>query len=127
LIVDELITIAERIEVSPLVLALLVAPLATELPEKANSVLWIREGKDALAVGNVTGAMVFQSTLPVAIGVAFTSWELDRFALLAGVLALAGGAVALYAVDVRARLSVPAITTFIALATAFVAAVWLAD
>jgi cation:H+ antiporter len=127
LIVDELITIAERIEVSPLVLALLVAPLATELPEKANSVLWIREGKDALAVGNVTGAMVFQSTLPVAIGVAFTSWELDRFALLAGVLALAGGAVALYAVDVRARLSVPAITTFIALAAAFVAAVWLVD
>jgi cation:H+ antiporter len=126
LIVDELIAIAERIGVSPLVLALLVAPLATELPEKANSVLWIREGKDALAVGNVTGAMVFQSTLPVAIGVAFTSWELDRFALLAGVFALAGGAVALHALDVRARLSVPSIATFVALAVAFVAAVWLA-
>jgi cation:H+ antiporter len=125
-IVGELIAIAERIGVSPLVLALLVAPLATELPEKANSVLWIREGKDALAVGNVTGAMVFQSTLPVAIGLAFTSWELDRFALLAGVLALAGGAVALYALDVRARLSVQAIATFVALAVAFVAAVWLA-
>jgi cation:H+ antiporter len=125
LIVDELIAIAERIGISTLVLALLVAPLATELPEKANSVLWIREGKDALAVGNVTGAMVFQSTLPVAIGVAFTSWELDRFALLAGVLALAGGAVALYALDVRARLTVPAIATFAALAVSFVAAVWL--
>ena len=127
LIVDELIAIAERIDVSPLVLALLVAPLATELPEKANSVLWIREGKDALAVGNVTGAMVFQSTLPVAIGVAFTSWELDRFALLAGILALAGGAVALYAVDVRARLPVPAIAILIALFAAFAAVVWLAD
>jgi cation:H+ antiporter len=126
LIVDELIAIAERIDVSPLVLALLVAPLATELPEKANSVLWIREGKDALAVGNVTGAMVFQSTLPVAIGVAFTSWELDRFALLAGVVALAGGAVALYSVDVRARLAVPAIAILIALFAAFAAAVWLA-
>jgi cation:H+ antiporter len=126
LIVEELIGIAEQIGVSTLVLALLVAPLATELPEKANSVLWIREDKDALAVGNVTGAMVFQSTLPVAIGVAFTSWELDRFALLAGGLALAGGAVALYALDVRARVSLPAIATFVALAAAFPAAVWLA-
>jgi cation:H+ antiporter len=126
LIVDELIAIAERIGISTLVLALLVAPLATELPEKANSVLWIREGKDALALGNVTGAMVFQSTLPVAIGVAFTSWELDRFALLAGVVALAGGAVALYSVDVRARLSVPAIAILIALFAAFAATVWLA-
>ena len=126
LIVDELIAVAERIDVSPLVLALLVAPLATELPEKANSVLWIREGKDTLAVGNVTGAMVFQSTLPVAIGVAFTSWELDGFALLAGFLALAGGAVALYAVDARARLSVPAIAILISLFAAFAAAVWLA-
>jgi cation:H+ antiporter len=70
--------------------------------------------------------MVFQSTLPVAIGVAFTSWELDRFALLAGGLALAGGAVALYALDVRARVSLPAIATFVALAAAFPAAVWLA-
>ena len=43
----------------------MIAPLATELPEKPNSVLWMREGKDALALGNVTGAMVFQATVPV--------------------------------------------------------------
>ena len=51
----------------PLVLALILAPLATELPEKVNSFFWVREGKDALALGNITGAMVFQSTIPVGI------------------------------------------------------------
>ncbi len=53
-----------------LVLALILAPLATELPEKANSVLWVRTGKDTLAAGNVTGAMAFQATIPVAFGLA---------------------------------------------------------
>jgi cation:H+ antiporter len=122
-IVEELIAIAERLDVSPLVLSLLVAPLATELPEKANSVLWIREGKDSLAVGNVSGAMVFQSTVPAAIGVAFTSWELDRFALLAGLLALAGGATAFWALQVRARFSLGAVGVWAALFATFVAAV----
>lgn len=51
------------------------APLATELPEKINSVLWVRDGKDTLAMGNITGAMLFQSTVPVTFGVLFTSWE----------------------------------------------------
>jgi len=125
LIVEELIAIAERIDVSPLILALLVAPLATELPEKANSVLWLREGKDSLALGNVTGAMVFQSTLPVAIGVAFTNWELDGFALLAGGLALAGGAVALWAFHLRGRFSIWPIAVWAALFATFAASVWL--
>ncbi len=68
------------------------APLATELPEKANSFFWVREGKDSLALGNITGAMVFQSTMPVAFGLAFTDWDLDRFAVLSAALGLAGGA-----------------------------------
>ena len=123
LIVEELIEIADRLDVSPLVLSLLVAPLATELPEKFNSVLWIREGKDSLAVGNVSGAMVFQSTVPVAIGVAFTSWELDGFALLAGALALAGGIVAYLALEVRARFSPVVIGVWVALFATFVAVV----
>ena len=45
----------------PTILALIIAPIATELPEKFNSVLWVRNGKDTLAMGNITGAMVFQS------------------------------------------------------------------
>jgi cation:H+ antiporter len=112
LFVEELLAAAEALGVEPLVLALLLAPLATELPEKANSVLWVREGKDALALGNVTGAMVFQSTIPAAIGIAFTSWELDRYALLALGLALAGATVALWTLLLRRRFTLTAIAAW---------------
>jgi cation:H+ antiporter len=60
--------------VSALLLSLLVIPIATELPEKVNSILWIRKGKDTLAFGNITGAMVFQGTLLPAIGIMLTDW-----------------------------------------------------
>jgi cation:H+ antiporter len=52
-------------------LALIIAPIATELPEKLNSVIWVRQGKDTLAMGNITGAMVFQSAIPTSVGLAF--------------------------------------------------------
>ena len=74
-------------------IALVLAPLATELPEKFNSVLWLRENKDTLAVGNITGAMVFQSTIPVSIGVLFTPWQLDFLSSLAAVFAILSGIV----------------------------------
>jgi cation:H+ antiporter len=72
--------------------ALVLAPLATELPEKINSVIWVRDGKDTLAMGNITGAMVFQSTVPVTFGVLFTRWELGPLNLFSVVLALVSGA-----------------------------------
>jgi cation:H+ antiporter len=72
-------------------IALILAPLATELPEKFNSIFWIREGKDTLALGNITGAMMFQSTVPVAFGVVFTPWNLASLDFLAVVLALVSG------------------------------------
>ena len=59
-------------------LALVIAPIATELPEKLNSVLWVRRGKDTLAMGNITGAMVFQSAIPTSIGLVFAAALLDR-------------------------------------------------
>jgi cation:H+ antiporter len=61
--------------ISALVLSLLIIPIATELPEKVNSILWIRKRKDTLAFGNITGAMVFQGTLLPAIGIMLTPWE----------------------------------------------------
>jgi cation:H+ antiporter len=124
-VVEQLIAVAERIDVSPLVLSLLIAPLATELPEKANSFVWIHDGKDALALGNITGAMVFQSTVPVAIGVAFTSWQLDRFAFLAGAIAIAGGLIAYWSLTRRRRFAVSAILAWLALFATFAAGIWL--
>lgn len=67
--------VAASVGVTPLILSLIVVPIATELPEKFNSVLWVRRSKDTLALGNVTGAMVFQSTIPVSFGMVFTEWS----------------------------------------------------
>ncbi len=63
-------------------------PSRRSFPEKMNSVLWIRDKKDTLAVGNITGAMVFQASFPVAIGVAFTHWDLRGPTMVSAVLAL---------------------------------------
>ena len=67
-------TLSGSIGLDPTILALVIAPIATELPEKFNSVLWVRNRKDTLAMGNITGAMVFQSCLPTVLGLLFTSW-----------------------------------------------------
>jgi cation:H+ antiporter len=75
-------------------IALVLAPLATELPEKINSVFWIRDGKDTLSMGNITGAMIFQSTIPVTFGILFTPWTLGPLNLFAAGLALASGGLA---------------------------------
>ena len=107
LFVNAIESIAESLGVAPLVLALVLAPLATELPEKANSILWVRDGKDTLAVGNVTGALAFQATVPVALGLAVTDWDLATEAIVAGVIALAGAALALYVLP-RRTVGVPA-------------------
>lgn len=80
--------IAVAIGVPVFVLALIITPIATELPEKFNSVLWIKRGKDTLAMGNLTGAMVFQSSVIPAIGIALTPWKLDTLALSSALLAL---------------------------------------
>ena len=73
------------------IIALVLAPLATELPEKFNSVYWMRDNEDTLAFGNITGAMVFQSMIPVALGLVFTPWGFGFLNTLAAGLALLSG------------------------------------
>ncbi len=80
--------IAGSIGISPLILSLIISPIATELPEKVNTWLWSTEGKDTLAVGNVTGAMVFQAAIPCFIGIMLTPWHLDRLSLICASLAI---------------------------------------
>ena len=98
--------LAKTFQVPSLVFALLVAPVATELPEQFNGVIWIRRRKDTLAMGNVTGAMVFQSSFPVSVGLLLTPWHLSQDGLVAAVVALAAG-VWLY-VAVRMLRTLPA-------------------
>lgn len=86
--VDKVKLLAAHLGVSPLILALIIAPIATELPEKFNSVIWIGRGKDTLAIGNITGAMVFQGSVIAAIGILMTAWRLDATALATVALTL---------------------------------------
>jgi cation:H+ antiporter len=123
LFVEELLHLADSIGAEPLVLALILAPLATELPEKVNSFFWVREGKDALALGNITGAMVFQATIPVGIGLIFTSWELNWHAVLSVGLGLVGGLLAYESLHLGRRFKLPAVIGWFALYAAFLVAV----
>jgi cation:H+ antiporter len=123
LFVEELLEVAEDVGVEPIVLSLILAPLATELPEKVNSFFWVREGKDALALGNITGAMVFQSTIPVGIGLIFTSWELSGNAAVSAALGLAGGLIAYWALRLRDRFELPAVLAWLGLYATFIAIV----
>jgi cation:H+ antiporter len=107
LFVDAVGDIGASAGLSPLAFSLLVAPLATELPEKFNSVLWIRRGKDTLAMGNMTGAMVFQSAFPVTVGLLLTPWDLAHEALVAATIALAAGSVLYATLRFRGRLTAP--------------------
>jgi cation:H+ antiporter len=113
--------VADDLGVSALALSLLIAPLATELPEKFNSVLWIRDRKDTLALGNITGAMVFQSTIPVCVGLALTPWDLGRYAVVAALLALASGVILWLGLRLRRRISWPTLALGLPFYIAFVA------
>jgi cation:H+ antiporter len=123
LFVEELLHIAESIGVDALVLALILAPLATELPEKVNSFFWVREGKDALALGNITGAMVFQSTIPVGIGLLFTDWELSGNAIFSICLGVAGGILAYESLHRAGVFKLPSVIGWFALYASFIAVV----
>jgi cation:H+ antiporter len=82
--------IARSAGLDQVLLALIVAPIATELPEAANAVLWIRQGKDTLAIGNITGAMVFQASIAASVALIFApeSWVFSAGTQLAFASAL---------------------------------------
>jgi cation:H+ antiporter len=88
--------LSDWLGISALVLALLIVPVATELPEKVNSIIWIRKRKDTLAFGNVTGAMVFQGSLLPALGILLTPWEPRREVMAGLVLTIAASAYLLF-------------------------------
>jgi cation:H+ antiporter len=68
------------------VVALLVSPIATELPEIMNAIIWIKQDKQRLALGNISGAMMIQATVPTALGLFFTPWIFDSALALAGIV-----------------------------------------
>ncbi len=97
--------ISVRFGMDPLLFSLLLAPFATELPEKFNSVTWTWKGRDTLAVGNITGAMVFQSAFPVSVGLLFTDWRISGMALFSALLAILSAVTVLAAMVIKKKLS----------------------
>ncbi|HEV8516887.1 MAG TPA: hypothetical protein VGQ47_04570 [Candidatus Limnocylindrales bacterium] len=108
--VDAVEHLAEQLSIAPAILALVIAPIATELPEKFNSILWVRQGKDTLAMGNITGAMVFQSCIPTVVALLFAgeAWRVTADSLVpfasAGIAFLSTAAIFL-PMSRRARLT----------------------
>ena len=84
LFVGQLEKIGPWLGMPPQLVALLLSPLATELPETMNALIWVRQGKERLALANISGAMMIQATVPTAFGLFFTPWRLDRGLLIAG-------------------------------------------
>lgn len=97
--------VASRLGMNPLLFSLLLAPVATELPEKFNSVTWTLKGKDSLAFGNITGAMVFQAAFPVSVGLLFTGWHLTGMALFSALIAIVSSVVILGTLLAREKIS----------------------
>jgi len=99
--------IARLIGVNEVLLALIVAPIATELPEAFNAVLWVRQGKDTLAMANITGAMVFQASIATIVALVFApaAWAYmpgTRLAFASAGIAFLSAAVVFYPI-IRGR------------------------
>lgn len=93
---------------NPLILSLFLAPVATELPEMFNSVIWSKSAKDTLALGNITGAMVFQSCIPTSIGILLTPWVFNQTSILNIALVFASSLLLLGYLKIKKQIS-PAI------------------
>jgi cation:H+ antiporter len=66
--------------------ALVLSPVATELPETVNALIWVRQGKERLALANISGAMMIQATIPSSLALFFTPWLFDAPLVVAGAL-----------------------------------------
>jgi cation:H+ antiporter len=97
LFVGQLDSLGPYLGLKPQLLSLLISPIATELPETLNAVIWIRQGKVGLALANISGAMMIQATVPTAFGLFWTPWMLNPALVLAGAVTLASVGVLFWA------------------------------
>src|SRR5579859_2256195 len=102
--VKQLDVLGPALGVKPQLLALLLSPIATELPETLNAIIWVRQGKHRLALANISGAMMIQATVPTALGLFFTPWILDP-ALLVGAAVTALAVMAMFLAFRRGMIS----------------------
>lgn len=79
-----------QLGLSASVTAMLLSPVATELPEVMNAIIWVKQGKTSLALANISGAMMIQATVPSGLGILFTPWHFDGPLFLSGVITIIG-------------------------------------
>jgi len=78
LFVHNLDTFSISLGIPAHIVALFLSPVATELPEILNAVIWVKQGKENLALANISGSMMIQATVPSALGIMFTPWIFDK-------------------------------------------------
>jgi cation:H+ antiporter len=119
--VGQIEVLGHGLGLKPQLLALLISPIATELPETLNAIIWVRQGKIRLALANISGAMMIQATVPSAFGIFFTPWLLDPALIVAGVVTLVA-IVALWAGFRSGRMSRGWLSAMAAFYVTFIAA-----
>ena len=77
--------------INPMITTLIVAPFATELPEITNSIIWLKQGKDELALSNIIGAVVFQAMILTSLGIFLTPWKFNFSILINATLTILCG------------------------------------
>jgi cation:H+ antiporter len=87
--VGQLEVVSPWLGMTPQLTSLPLSPVATKLPETLNAVIWVRQGKERLALANISGAMMIQATVPTAFAIFFTPWLLDPPLILAAVVTAA--------------------------------------
>src|SRR5579859_206058 len=121
--VKQLDVLGPALGVKPQLLALLLSPIATELPETLNAIIWVRQGKHRLALANISGAMMIQATVPTALGLFFTPWILDP-ALIVGAAVTALAVMAMFLAFRRGMISRGFLAAMAGFYVLFAAIVW---
>lgn len=77
LMVQSITLISGIHRVSPLVVAILVIPVATAIPETLSAMIWAYRGRNSLAIGSIIGEKVLYATFYPGLAMFFIPWELD--------------------------------------------------
>jgi cation:H+ antiporter len=118
LFVNQLEVVGPMLGLPAAVTALLLSPIATELPETMNAVIWVRQGKTPLALANISGAMMIQATVPSGLGILFTPWRFDAALIASGLVTMAAIGYLLVLLRTR-RLTAVTLTIAVAFYAAF--------
>lgn len=110
--VDSIAYVSSLLGIPAFVLAIIITPIATELPEKFNSIIWISREKDTLALGNITGAMMFQASILPAIGILLTDWTLNSVGIIiSALIAITSASLLLTELNIKKHMTVKMLLT----------------